>query len=143
MYGRVEGTQNPGECKADADCFKGGCSSEVCSAQSDVITTCEVHEWPQGSDSSCGCVEGQCLWYRVAGGGGDPGGGAAQGMKCDDGKCAEGLSCVSYYGIAGPSGPKFTSCEIPCPLPESTCPDGQTCITIADGPGRVCRPQQD
>jgi hypothetical protein len=41
---------------------------------------------------------------------------------------------------AGPRGPAFTSCEIACPTPASTCPQGQTCVTIADGPGRVCRP---
>lgn len=68
---------------------------------------------------------------------------AKQGEKCDDGAtCDEGLTCVKYFGIAGPSGPEFTSCEIPCPDEKSACPDGQQCITIADGPGRVCRPPQ-
>jgi len=53
--------------------------------------------------------------------------------------CDRGLSCVSYYGIAGPRGPLFASCEIKC-ADTSDCPGGQTCVTIADGPGEVCRP---
>ncbi|MGM0577918.1 MAG: hypothetical protein ACQEXJ_19485 [Myxococcota bacterium] len=51
----------------------------------------------------------------------------------------EGLLCVEYYGIAGPSGPTFASCEIPC-VDNADCPTGQSCGTIADGPGDVCRP---
>ncbi|NDC23209.1 MAG: hypothetical protein EB078_01345 [Proteobacteria bacterium] len=63
-----------------------------------------------------------------------------QGQPCLQGKCAEGLKCLTYYGIAGPSGPAFSSCEIPCQEPDSSCPSGQRCTTIADGPGPVCRP---
>jgi hypothetical protein len=51
--------------------------------------------------------------------------------------CGEG-SCVSYYGIAGPRGPEFKSCEIRC-NPQGSCGGGRQCITIADGPGQVCR----
>jgi hypothetical protein len=58
---------------------------------------------------------------------------------CPAGACEKGLSCVEYYGIAGARGPKFTSCEITC-KGGATCPSGQTCRTIADGPGQVCRP---
>jgi hypothetical protein len=72
----------------------------------------------------------------------EPGGGAAQGKACEDGKCQAGLSCVKFYGIAGRSGPLFTSCEIPCGPPEFACPAGQVCGTIADGPGQVCRPRR-
>jgi hypothetical protein len=72
---------------------------------------------------------------------GPSGQGAGQGQPCDDGKCAPGFTCVSYYGFAGPAGPKFTSCEIKCQMGgKPGCPAGQTCITIADGPGTVCRP---
>src|SRR5690242_8462368 len=42
LYARVEGTDFANDCKADGDCKKGGCSSEVCSAASDVVTTCEA-----------------------------------------------------------------------------------------------------
>lgn len=66
-----------------------------------------------------------------------------QGTACAaDGKCVgppDGLACIEYYGIAGPRGPKFTSCEIACASPDVKCPDGQVCITVADGPGAVCR----
>lgn len=51
--------------------------------------------------------------------------------------CGEG-SCVTYYGIAGPRGPAFKSCEIKCDG-GTPCADGRTCTTIADGPGQVCR----
>jgi hypothetical protein len=63
-----------------------------------------------------------------------------QEQPCLQGKCAEGLKCLTYYGIAGPRGPAFSSCEIPCQEPDSLCPTGQRCTTIADGPGLVCRP---
>jgi hypothetical protein len=59
--------------------------------------------------------------------------------SAENAQCALGTSCVSYYGIAGPSGPEFKSCEIPCSQPGATCPTGQSCVTIADGPGAVCR----
>lgn len=64
-----------------------------------------------------------------------------QGQPCPEGTCAEGMSCLGYYGIAGAQGPRFTSCEIPCAGDPQGCPDGQSCITIADGPGQVCRAQ--
>ena len=61
------------------------------------------------------------------------------GTACGDGdRCEGGTSCVKYYGIAGPSGPEFASCEVACPSGKG-CPSGTACITIADGPGAVCR----
>ncbi len=66
--------------------------------------------------------------------------GPAMGEKCGaDDACATGLTCVSYYGIAGKSGPEFKSCEIKCKA-DSDCPAAHRCATIADGPGQVCRP---
>jgi hypothetical protein len=53
-------------------------------------------------------------------------------------RCAPGLTCVSYYGFAGPRGPQFKTCEIRC-KDDSVCPKGRTCVTVSDGPGRVCR----
>ena len=54
-----------------------------------------------------------------------------------DKDCADGKTCVKYYGIAGPGGPQFSSCERVCDS-NLDCPVG-TCTTIPDGPGRVCR----
>lgn len=65
--------------------------------------------------------------------------GGAQGKACENGKCADGLECIEYFGIAGPRGPKFTSCEIRCSK-DQPCKKPQRCATIADGPGQVCRP---
>jgi len=64
----------------------------------------------------------------------------ARGEPCsaEGNACAEGLECVTYYGIAGPKGPAFTSCENKCDAGQA-CPAGTKCTTIADGPGQVCR----
>lgn len=61
------------------------------------------------------------------------------GENCSAGDtCGEG-SCVSYRGIAGARGPEFKTCEIRCSGKGAACPGGRTCMTIADGPGKVCR----
>ena len=139
---RFEGPTFKNDCTGDVDCKVGGCSSEICTAEEGVNSTCEVRP-DQPRDASCGCVKGQCVWYRgTSATTADTAGGAGQGMPCDDGKCQAGFECVSYYGIAGPRGPKFTSCEIRCGMGDKGCPSGQRCVTIADGPGQVCRPQQ-
>jgi len=52
--------------------------------------------------------------------------------------CSNGTVCLSYYGIAGANGPEFKTCEIPCSFAGAGCPLGQSCATIADGPGQVC-----
>ena len=62
------------------------------------------------------------------------------GADCGEGDKCEAGSCVRFYGIAGPSGPEFKSCEIACPNGKGPCPDGTACTQIADGPGAVCRP---
>lgn len=68
-----------------------------------------------------------------------PGPAAEPGTPCSaEGTCGAPLECVKYYGIAGPRGPQFSSCEIRCDGKEG-CPTGLECTTIADGPGQVCR----
>ena len=62
-----------------------------------------------------------------------------QGEPCPLGVCDKGLRCLKYYGIAGPSIPPFTSCEIPCNPKGYVCPKLQRCQNIVDGPGKVCR----
>ncbi len=65
--------------------------------------------------------------------------GPGMGEPCGgDDACAAGLTCVKYYGIAGPSGPQFKSCEIQCKT-DAQCGEGHRCAMIADGPGHVCR----
>jgi uncharacterized protein YjbJ (UPF0337 family) len=67
---------------------------------------------------------------------------SALGQPCGAGdQCVAGTTCKSYYGIAGPAGPEFKSCEVPCDRASKACPAGSTCVTVADGPGSVCRPQ--
>ncbi|MBL4687797.1 MAG: hypothetical protein JKY37_24620 [Nannocystaceae bacterium] len=62
------------------------------------------------------------------------------GGDCDGEACTKPRTCVRYYGIAGSQGPQFASCEIRCkPGSSGGCPDGLSCVTIADGPGSVCR----
>jgi hypothetical protein len=61
------------------------------------------------------------------------------GMPCDEKGCGGGYECKSYFGIAGPKGPEFKSCEIPCSAKSAKCPAGTKCTNIADGPGQVCR----
>jgi len=141
LYARVEGEGHQNDCTSDADCKVTGCGGEVCSAEDNVQTTCEIQEWPQ-KGASCGCVNKECLWYRHAGSEPPAHELPGQGKPCSSEGCAEGLSCVEYYGIAGPSGPKLSSCEISCVVGKGGCPDGQTCVRIADGPGEVCRPQK-
>jgi len=138
QFGRLEGDGFPNGCKADGDCFVGGCSSEVCSAEQGVITTCEavaIPGWPE--DAECGCVSNKCAWWSA--GGTTLPGGAPAGDACGDAVCQAPQTCVKYYGIAGPSGPQFESCEVVCTPGKTTCPAGTTCVTVADGPGNVCR----
>jgi hypothetical protein len=52
--------------------------------------------------------------------------------------CGPGMTCAHYFGIAGPRGPEFKTCEIKC-TKGTACPTGTTCGIIADGPGQVCR----
>lgn len=61
---RVEGPEQQGECQADADCARGGCSGEICAtpaALADLMSTCEELACFQLLDT-CGCIEGRCAW---------------------------------------------------------------------------------
>ena len=138
LHDRFEGTSFANACSADGDCKKGGCSSEVCSAEEGVITTCDVPLVSLPGGTECGCVEGQCQWWNESG---DtlPPADTPPGTDCGGQPCAPPNECIEYYGIAGPSGPKFFACAIRCQPPKRSCPDGMHCVTIADGPGDVCQ----
>ncbi|MGB6839343.1 MAG: hypothetical protein WBD86_03150 [Microgenomates group bacterium] len=54
-----------GTCKIDSDCVPAGCSSQLCSNDLDIITTCEFREdFPDKNIYSCGCIEKKCAWYK-------------------------------------------------------------------------------
>jgi eight-cysteine-cluster-containing protein len=139
LYSRVEGERFENRCRDDSQCKAGGCSGEVCSAAEGVLTTCEVRDWPQGK-AGCGCVAGECVWYRAAPAAEDGGLREGQGKACREGRCPAGLKCAVHAAVSGAAGPPLDSCEIPCGDPGAVCPGGQECVTLADGPGRVCRP---
>src|SRR5690349_5394398 len=67
LYARLEAPNAKNACASDGDCVKGGCSSEVCAAES-VVSTCEMpaEGWPVRG-ASCGCVAGQCQWFSADG----------------------------------------------------------------------------
>lgn len=54
-----------GACKTDKDCVPAGCSTQICSSDPNLITTCELRDdFADRSIYSCGCVEGYCAWYK-------------------------------------------------------------------------------
>ena len=58
-YDRFEGISFDNSCDIDEDCMIGGCSSEICAAES-IGSTCE--ELPYKPDGGCLCVDGVCQW---------------------------------------------------------------------------------
>ena len=63
-HDRVELPEADGECKADADCTRAGCSAELCVTQAsaaDRSSTCEVLPCFNVLEA-CGCVAGRCQW---------------------------------------------------------------------------------
>ena len=154
LYSRMEGTNVNNACAADNECFKGGCGNEICAATKDTMSTCERFEPQPPASAQCGCIRGECIWYTTDGatmpkaetkpgqGLGDrTAGGAVDGagpIVCGDKTCASGEQCIEYFGIAGPRGPRFQTCAIPCGAKRS-CPKGLSCVTVADGPGDVCQ----
>src|SRR5262249_5447674 len=133
-YNRVEAPSANNACTGDDQCVVSGSCGEVCAAVSVSTFTCETQPLGLGS---CGCVAGRRVGSKALTPCGPDFGG--RGQHCaTDGTCAFGLTCVHYFGIAGPSGPTFASCETPCNDGQA-CPAGLNCVTIADGPGSVCR----
>lgn len=138
------------DCSADADCHASGCGRQVCSAEAEVMTTCQMLPIALPEDATCGCLSGSCAWYSPSGATMRPSEANAEGepsspepalasTSCATLLCSPPTRCIEYFGIAGPQGPKFASCEIPCEEGTMACPEGLTCITVADGPGQVCR----
>ncbi len=138
-------------CANDGACRRSGCSGEICAAD-EIMSTCEVMVQVPAS-ASCGCVAGQCAWFTTDGSRlpaatpTQPNQPAPQpptetpGTACGDRTCNPGQDCITYFGVAGPAGPKFYACEIRCKQGQANdgCPTGTRCNVIADGPGPVCR----
>ncbi len=58
-----------GECSADKDCIRSGCSGTVCQSKSSepMMTTCEYkEEYECYQEINCGCVDGTCMWRETA-----------------------------------------------------------------------------
>ena len=155
LYARMEGEGLNNNCTADTECFRGGCGAEICSADASANSTCDVIDASIPASAGCGCVSGHCIWYTTDGAtlpmgqAGDSGDEPPKdkdkdkdkepaSVTCGEKTCAAGETCIEYYGIAGPNGPRFQSCGIPCG-PKRRCPEGKSCVTIADGPGDVCQ----
>ncbi len=141
LYNRFEGTGFANACDSDATCARAGCSGEVCAATKDIMGTCEALSVTIPASASCGCVAGQCVWWsdgsaKLEAAPSPPA--ESHGAACGDKTCAPDETCIEYYGVAGPRGPKFQSCGIRCGE-GGKCPGGKRCVTIADGPGPVCQ----
>lgn len=145
---RPSGPPKMGEnCGSGDSCGPGlACVSYVgvAGASGPKFKTCEV----KCSDPKTTCPSGtKCRTIADGPGqvcrpalGGTPAAKPAMGENCGAGdSCGDGLTCVSYYGIAGARGPQFKTCEVKCDKKGAKCPDGTKCVTVADGPGQVCR----
>jgi len=123
-----EGTFFNNECLGDDDCFVGGCSGEVCTAEEGVNTMCLVLEsLPTGS---CGCVNNQCIWHD---------------SSCDSGIDCSLVSCLipdcgggETFVPEGGCCPKCVNDEAPVDVSCETCPGGyydgcNTCMCTDNG----------
>lgn len=100
-YAAFEAPELPNDCVNDSACQVGGCGSQVCSAQAEVMTTCQALPVSLPPDATCGCLESRCQWYSPSGA--SPGVAAPpEGTPCEpqEPRCPEGLQCVTV-----PEGP--------------------------------------
>jgi eight-cysteine-cluster-containing protein len=150
MHARLEAPHAKNECVSDGECMKGGCSGEVCAAES-VNSTCEM---PEGGfpvqGSSCGCIGGQCQWFSTDGHVlplADTGTGAVTDGSVGDGAATDGAAtdgAATDGAATGDTGGSAVACG------GRTCAAGETCISYygvagARGPmfhecGIPCRP---
>jgi eight-cysteine-cluster-containing protein len=126
LHDRLEGSDFGNACEADAGCFRGGCSGEVCSAEEGVNTTCEVLEVRFPADAQCGCLGGACRWWSPSGSGvaGGPTSAAVptghEGTPpdttlaaCGTRTCKPGQACVEEPRLTGDDGPVRRTCVWP------------------------------
>ena len=54
-----------GSCQNNSECNPAGCSSEICSNDPNLVTTCLFRsDYPDKSVYACGCIENTCVWYK-------------------------------------------------------------------------------
>lgn len=135
------------ECTADADCHRAGCGDRICSAQAEVMSTCEVLPVSLPADATCGCLDGACRWWSpseatpIATAEPQPVHADEPAVgPCATVRCAAPTQCIEYFVNEAPQGRMVAACEVPCAAEEPACPPDMGCITLVDGPGRVCRP---
>lgn len=56
---------------------------------------------------------------------------------CTAASCPPSMQCLAWYGVSGPLGPKYMTCEIPCDPASPSCPNGLSCAGSGDGPPPV------
>jgi hypothetical protein len=119
------------------------CEEFQCLRAIECVETCGG---PVLKASCCPCDPGSFdnIQCGAGGGGGGGGGGGAPDLDelntdCPaDDACSEGLTPVTFYGVAGEAGPEFCWCTIPCDDDPNVCPETTTCTATGDGPGTVC-----
>ena len=66
--GNFCGVSTYGECRSDAGCKKGGCSSQICQSANEesVFTTCEYRECYDAGKYNlrCKCFGNRCQWAQ-------------------------------------------------------------------------------
>jgi len=129
LYARLEAPTSRNACASDGDCVKGGCSSEVCAAES-VASTCEMPEagFPvQGA--SCGCIAGQCQWYSAEAQAAGPSTGEGESAVADgavtDGAATDGAATDG--AAADGASTDGTGSAVSCG--GRTCAVGEQCIS--------------
>lgn len=54
-----------GSCTKNSDCTPAGCSSQICSSEPKLLTTCEfAQDFPDKKVYTCGCLNKTCVWYK-------------------------------------------------------------------------------
>ena len=126
----AQSNTNPNaECVTDDDCFRTGCSGQLCAAQ-DIMTTCEFQEqYGCYADEFCGCNAGRCGWAD------DP---ALN--ECLAGFGADVIETPELgYTFGTPETTAAPSRQMCGGFAGIACEEGYTCV---DQPGDGCDPQQ-
>lgn len=54
-----------GACSKDSECSLAGCSSELCTSQTGIVSACiAIKDHPQDLGYTCGCYKNKCSWLK-------------------------------------------------------------------------------